>query len=170
MRHVPRALLTPLVAIACVGWLELLRSAPGPRIGLVLPLREAGHADAVSAILLVVVVLAAFAALARVLPPTGSPVVGACLRAAGAAAVIIVIQAASIELVRQAVIGFDWTAALRSPLPWLVGIGAALATLLVAGMQAEPAPAIQPPPQEAAPKPRPAHETPSAPQHEAAAT
>lgn len=165
MRHLLRVLATPLVALACLGWLELFRTAPGPRLSLVLPLREAGHADGVSVLLLLVVVLAGFAALAFVLPPTGSPLLGAGLRALGAAAVVLVVQAASLELVRQAVIGFQWSAAVRTPLPWLFAAGAGLATVLVA--QARPAPART----DRAPRSEPGHETPTpAPTHEAAAT
>jgi hypothetical protein len=158
MRLLVRALVTPLVALACVGWLELLRTAPGPRLGLVLPLREAGHADGVSIFVLFLVVGGGFALLARALPPTGSLVVSACLRAIGAGAVIVVAQASSIELVRQAVIGFDWSAAARSPLPWLFAIGAGLATVFVVVARPVPAPQGLPP-----------HDTPR-PSHEAAAT
>jgi hypothetical protein len=165
MRHLLRALSTPLVALACLGWLELFRTAPGPRLALVLPLREAGHADGVSVLLLLAVGLAGFAALAFVLPPTGSPLLGAGLRALGAAAVVLVAQAASLELVRQAVIGFQWWAAVRTPLPWLFAACAGLATILVA--QARPAPARR----ERAPRSEPGHDAPApAPTHEAAAT
>ena len=52
------------------------------------------------------------------------PVLGALVRATVVLAVRLALQAVSLELVRQATLGFDWEAALRSPAPYVSAIGA----------------------------------------------
>jgi hypothetical protein len=120
----------PLLA-AAYGWLELARHAPGPRLAQALPLHAAGHADAVSAPLVVAVFALAFAALALLAPPARLRVWQvALLRGAGSLALALVLAAASIHLVEQAQTGLSLGAALRAPAPWAIGAASAVGTWL----------------------------------------
>ncbi len=125
-----RALFVPIVA-AAYGWQDRLRGLPGPRIALVLPLREPSHHAAVPLVSLLAIWLAAFA-IAAILVPVRCPPVAAVLRGLGTFGAVLVLQAVSLQLVRQATTGFDWHAALTSSIPFIAGSCAAVATLATA--------------------------------------
>jgi hypothetical protein len=119
--------LLPLAVLVAQGLTDLARHLPGPpRVPLALPLRETGHQDAVGLVWLLAVWLAVFALVGRLSPPERLPaVVVALLRGLLATAAAIALQAASLELVRQAVLGLDWRGALTSAPPWIAGACAA---------------------------------------------
>jgi hypothetical protein len=123
---VRRYLLPPLVLVAyaagvllAVGWLDVLRPGVGPLVPLALPLREAGHADGVGLVTVVVVGLS-LALLGGLLVRPRRPLVAAAARALAVLASALAVAALSIELVRQASLGFDWRAAFASAGPWLL--------------------------------------------------
>jgi hypothetical protein len=125
-----RLLLLPIVA-AAYGWQIRLRTLPGPRIELTLPLQEPSHHAAVSVAGLVLVWAGAFALAAVVAPVRRLPPALAALeRGAATCALLVVLQALSIELVREATLGFAWHAALATPAPYVAGVCAAGGTLL----------------------------------------
>ncbi len=143
MRHVPavarRLLLVPIFA-AAYGWQDRLHGLPGPRSELALPLREPSHQAAVPLIGLVVVWLAAFAIAALVVPVRVLPrPLAALVRGLVTFASIAVLQAVSLQLVRQATMGFAWHAALTTALPFIAGICAAVATLVASPPRRGPA-------------------------------
>jgi|1186.fasta_scaffold353213_2 hypothetical protein len=113
--------------LASVGLSDALRHLPGPGVALALPLRETGHGDRASLLVVagcsaVVFGLAALA-LAR---SAGHPLRGALLRGPVVLACALAAQALSLELVRQASLGFDWAGALRSASPFATTLGAVL--------------------------------------------
>jgi hypothetical protein len=128
VRRAARALAAVLVVVAAYGWQDRLRGLPGPRVELVLPLREAGHHAASPLVGLVLLWLLAFAAAARLVRPRWL-VLSAGVRAGLAFAAVLVLQAMSLQLVRQAAVGFQWQAAAATAVPWLVGACAAVATI-----------------------------------------
>ncbi len=120
-----RALAIPLGVAASLGLVDALRSFPGPGIALALPLRETGHDDRAS----IVVAVAAFAlvfGLAELVldRPRGRPGLTLPLRALAILACALALQAMSLQLVRQATLGFDWSGALGSPAPFVCAFGA----------------------------------------------
>lgn len=125
-----RALLV-LIGAAAYGWQDRLRGLPGPRVALVLPLREPSHHAAVPLAGLLVVWLVAFAVAAVVVPARVLPrPLTSLLRGVGTFAAVVVVQAVSLELVREATTGFAWHAALTGTTPYVAGGCAALATLV----------------------------------------
>jgi hypothetical protein len=125
-----RLLLVPIVA-AAYGWQDRVRGLPGPRIGLTLPLHEPSHQASVPLLGLLAVWLAAFAIAAVVVPVRVVPrPLAALLRGVVTFAVICTLQAISLELVRQATMGFAWQAALTTAAPAIAGACAAVATLV----------------------------------------
>ena len=125
-----RLLLVPLVA-AAYGWQDVLRGLPGPRVALVLPLREPSHQAGVPLLGLLAVWLLAFAIAARVVPVRVLGRAPAALVRGGITfAVLVVVQAVSLELVREATLGLDWGAALVSAAPAIAGACAVAGTFL----------------------------------------
>ena len=123
--------------VAGYGLLDLCRGAPGAPIALALPLRETGHADGVSWLALIAVWLLTFALASLVSPATRSRAVTlACLRAGLTLAILMVVQAVSVQLVRQATFGFDWATAASSPSVYIAAACAFVATLAFARVQA----------------------------------
>jgi hypothetical protein len=122
-----RALFVPIVG-AAYGWQDRLRALPGPRIALVLPLREPSHQAAVPLVSVLAIWIAAFA-IAAIAVPARCPPLAAALRGLGAFGAILVVQAVSLQLVREATTGFDWHAALTGPIPFIAGTCAAVATV-----------------------------------------
>jgi hypothetical protein len=134
-----RLLLVPIFA-AAYGWQDRLRGVPGPRVALALPLREPSHQAAAPLIGLIAIWLAAFAIAALVVPVRVLPrSLAALLRGVVTFASIVALQALSIELVRQAAVGFAWHAALTTALPFIAGICAAVATLVASPPRRGPA-------------------------------
>jgi hypothetical protein len=131
-----RVLLFPIAA-AAYGWQDHVRTLPGPRIALALPLQEPGHHASASILGVVAVWLAAFAIATAIAPPRRLPrPAGALLRGGATFALMIVVQAMSLQLVRQATLGFAWHAALTSATPYIAGTCAAIATLAFTGRPA----------------------------------
>lgn len=131
-----RVLIIPITA-AAYGWQNHVRTLPGPRIALALPLQEPGHHASASILGVTAVWLAAFAIATAIAPPRRLPrPAGALLRGVVTFALMIVVQAVSLELVRQATLGFAWHAALTSATPYIAGACAAIATLAFAGRSA----------------------------------
>ena len=105
--------------VASVGLTDALRGVPGPSLALALPLRETGHDDRASLLVVVGCSALLFGLAARALGgERPQPARGALVRAAVVLAGALTLQAVSLELVRQATLGFDWEAALRSPAPY----------------------------------------------------
>jgi hypothetical protein len=138
-----RLLLLPIVA-AAYGWQDRVRGLPGPRSALALPLREPSHQAAVPLIGLVAVWLAAFAIAAYVVPVRvlARPL-AALVRGVLTVAVIVALQAVSIELVRQATMGFAWNAALATATPYIAGVCAAVATFVATPRRRALAPVVE---------------------------
>ena len=110
---------------AAIGLTDALRGLPGPSIALALPLRETGHDDRASLLVIAGCSALVFGLAARALGgERPQPVLGALVRATVVLAGGLALQAVSLELVRQATLGFDWEAALRSPAPYVTAIGA----------------------------------------------
>lgn len=134
-----RVLLVPIFA-AAYGWQDRLRGLPGPRIGLALPLREPSHHDAVPLIALAAVWLVAFALAARLVPVRVLPrLPAAVVRGLATFALLLALQALSLELVRQATLGFEWQLGSRTVAPAVAGLCAALATLVATPPRRAPA-------------------------------
>jgi hypothetical protein len=126
-----RLLLVPILA-AAYGWQDLLGGLPGPRVALALPLREPSHQAAVPLVGLVAVWFAAFAIAALAVPVRRLPrPLAALLRGVVTFASVAALQALSLQLVRQAAMGFEWHAALTTATPFIAGACAAVATLVV---------------------------------------
>jgi hypothetical protein len=126
-----RLLLVPIFA-AAYGWQDRLRGVPGPRVALALPLREPSHQAAAPLVGLIAIWLAAFAIAALVVPVRVLPrSLAALLRGVVTFTSIVALQALSIELVRQAAVGFAWHAALTTATPLIAGVCAAVATVVV---------------------------------------
>ena len=133
---VPVAITLPFI-LAGDGLLDLCRGAPGAPIALALPLRETGHADGVSWLALIAVWLLTFALASLVSPATRSRVVTlASLRAGLTLGILMVVQAISVQLVRQATFGFDWATAASSPSVYIAAACAFVATLAFARVHA----------------------------------
>jgi hypothetical protein len=127
-----RRVVAVFVFAAAYGAQDLVRSVPGPQVPLALPLRETGHAAGVPLVAFLALWLVAFALAARLAPPLRAhPALVVAVRALVALGAMLVVQAVSFELVRQATLGLDWRAAVASASPWLVAACATLATLLV---------------------------------------
>jgi hypothetical protein len=58
-------------------------------------------------------------------------------------AVIVALQAVSIELVRQATMGFAWNAALATATPYIAGVCAAVATFVATPRRRALAPVVE---------------------------
>ena len=112
---------------ASIGLTDALRGLPGPSLALALPLRETGHDDRASLLVVVGCSALVFGLAARALGGEHRHLWrGALVRAAVVLAGALALQAVSLELVRQATLGLDWEAALRSPAPYVTALGALL--------------------------------------------
>jgi hypothetical protein len=133
--------LAELIAIpaglaASLGLIDALRSLPGPALALALPLRETGHADRAPVLVVAIAFALVFGLAALALRPVdGHRVHDAILRAVALLGCALVLQALSLQLVRQASFGFDWRGALGSPSPYVGALGA-LAGMAAAGLAA----------------------------------
>ena len=128
-----RALIPIPLLVAAYGWQDMLLRLPGPKLPLAMPLRETGGQADVPVIGFFAVWVISAALVTRIAPPRRlDPFVSGIIRGALTFAVLLPIQALSIQLVRQAETGFDWTAALRSPGPWLSALCLLLVTPLFA--------------------------------------
>jgi hypothetical protein len=126
-----RLLLVPIFA-AAYGWQDRVRGLPGPRVALALPLREPSHQAAAPLVGLIAIWLAAFAIAALVVPVRVLPrSAAALLRGVVTFASIVALEGLSIQLVRQAAMGFAWHAALTTATPFVAGACATVATLVV---------------------------------------
>jgi hypothetical protein len=113
--------------VAATGLTDALRHVPGPSIALALPLRETGHDDRASLLVVAGCSAVVFGLEALALGrATVHPLRGALLRAPVVLCGALVLQAVSLELVRQATLGLDWNAALLSPGPYVTALGALL--------------------------------------------
>ena len=101
---------------ASIGLTDALRGLPGPSLALALPLRETGHDDRASLLVVVGCSALVFGLAARALGGEHRHLWRGALA----------LQAVSLELVRQATLGLDWETALRSPAPYASAIGALL--------------------------------------------
>lgn len=129
--RVVRALIAPAVFAAAYGVMDGLRGMPGPALPLVLALREAGHADGLSAPVVVVVWLGAGALVALWQDVPRRVLAVATGLALAALTASLIVEAASLRMVRQARLGFDWPAALASAPPWVTGVCVALGAYAV---------------------------------------
>jgi hypothetical protein len=113
--------------VASTGLTDALRHVPGPSIALALPLRETGHDDRASLLVVAGCAGAVFGLAALALGRAAlHPLRGALLRTPAVLCAALALQAVSLELVRQATLGLDWNAALRSPGPYVTALGALL--------------------------------------------
>jgi hypothetical protein len=113
--------------VASTGLTDALRHVPGPSIALALPLRETGHDDRASLLVVAGCAAAVFGLAALALGRAAlHPLRGALLRTPAVLCAALALQAVSLELVRQATLGLDWNAALRSPGPYVTALGALL--------------------------------------------
>jgi hypothetical protein len=113
--------------VASIGLTDALRRLPGPGLALALPLRETGHQDRASVVVVAGTSAVVFGLLAVALGPARRHRLrAALLRAAGVLACALALQALSLELVRQASFGLDWSGALGSPAPFACALGALL--------------------------------------------
>ena len=120
-----RAVAIPLGVAAAIGLIDALRSLPGPSVALALPLRETGHDDRASLVLVVVVFALVFGLIAAAFGPPGRrPWRTALPQALAVLACGVALQSVSLQLVRQASFGFDWMGALGSPAPYACAFGA----------------------------------------------
>ncbi len=115
----------PVGLAASLGLIDALRSLPGPALALALPLRETGHGDRASFIVVLGASALVFGLAAFVMPARRS-LLTPVLRSAGVLALALVVQAVSLELVRQATLGLDAGAAVRSGGPFVCALGSLL--------------------------------------------
>lgn len=129
VRRVSWLVIETIALVACllasIGLTDALRHLPGPGVALALPLRETGHDDRASLLVVAgcsaVVFGLASLALART---AGHRLRGALVRGPVVLACALAVQALSLQLVRQASLGFDWDGALRSLGPFATTVGA----------------------------------------------
>jgi hypothetical protein len=120
-----RAIAIPLGLAASLGIVDVLRGVPGPSLALALPLRETGHDDRASVLVVVLACALVFGLLALALEPARRPAPGiAVLEAIGVLVCALALQAVSLQLIRQATLGVDWRAAILSPAPYACALGA----------------------------------------------
>jgi hypothetical protein len=122
----------PLGLVVSLGLMDALRGIPGPQLALALPLRETGHADGASVLVVIGVPAVVFALAAALAPGRGPGAAGAVLRACGVLVCALALEAISLQLVRQASFGFDWHAAAGSAAPYACALGALAGTAAAA--------------------------------------
>ena len=128
LRRFAEILAIPLGLVVALGLIDALRWVPGPELALALPLRETGHADGAAILVVGCVPAAVFGLLVALAPGHRPSVAAAVLRSAGVYACALALQAISLQLVRQASIGFDWHAAAGSTAPAVCALGALAGT------------------------------------------
>jgi hypothetical protein len=127
LRLLAEAIAIPVGLASSLGLIDALRSLPGPGLALALPLRETGHDDRASGAVVAVVFALVFGLAARTLEPARDhPLRTALARSAALLVCALALQAVSLQLVRQASLGFDWSGALGSPAPFVCALGALL--------------------------------------------
>jgi hypothetical protein len=121
------AIAIPAGLVASLGLVDALRSLPGPSLALTLPLRETGHDDRASVAVVVIVFALVFGLAGLALDAARPDSLRTALARSGALlGCALVLQAVSVQLVRQASLGFDWSGALGSPAPFVCAFGALL--------------------------------------------
>ncbi|HET6172336.1 MAG TPA: hypothetical protein VFD90_07020 [Gaiellales bacterium] len=125
LRLLAEALAIPVGLVASLGLIDALRSLPGPGVALALPLRETGHADRASVVVVVLAFGLVFGLAALALEPARTHLLRTALLRTGALlACALTLQAVSLQLVLQASLGLDWRGALGSPAPFVCALGA----------------------------------------------
>jgi hypothetical protein len=128
LRGIAGILAIPLGLIVSLGLIDALRWVPGPELALALPLRETGHADGAAILVVACVPVAVFGLIVALAPGHRPSPAAAVLRSAGVYACALVLQAISLQLVRQASFGFDWGAAAASAAPAVCALAALAGT------------------------------------------
>ena len=127
LHYLAEAIAVPAGLAASLGLIDALRSLPGPGLALALPLRETGHQDRASLAVVAMVFALVFGLAALELAPAPAhPLRGALVRATALLGCALVLQAVSLQLVRQASLGLDWSGALGSAAPFVCALGALL--------------------------------------------
>lgn len=126
LRAVAGILAVPLGLIVALGLMDMLRAVPGPSLALTLPLRETGHDDGVSVFVAVGVSALVFAIVSGLADGRRQAPATALARALAVLACALTLQAVSLQLVRQATMGFAWGAAAGSAGPYVCALGALL--------------------------------------------
>ena len=122
-----QAIAIPAALFASIGLTDGLRRLPGPSLALALPLRETGHDDRASLLVVAGVAALVFGLVALAVGSAPRhPLRTALLRSAAVLGAALALQAVSLQLVRQASLGLDWSGALRSPAPFVCAFGALL--------------------------------------------
>ena len=117
----------PIGLLASIGLIDALRRLPGPSLALALPLRETGHDDRASFVVVAGVSAVVFGLAGLALGSARRrPLRAALLRSAAVLGAALCLQAVSLQLVRQASLGLDWAGALRSPAPFTCALGVLL--------------------------------------------
>jgi hypothetical protein len=133
LRLLAQAVAVPLGLAASLGIIDLLRTLPGPGLALALPLRATGHADRASIVVVAGSSAVVFGLAALALDrPRPHPFRAPLLRAAALLGCALTLQAISLQLVRQASLGLDWSGALASPAPFVCALGAFMGCSAVA--------------------------------------
>jgi hypothetical protein len=121
------AIAIPAGLASSLGLIDALRTLPGPSLALALPLRETGHDDRASIVVVALVFALVFGLAALALGARGPHAARtAVMRTAALLAGALILQAVSLQLVRQASLGLDWRGALGSPAPFVCALGALL--------------------------------------------
>jgi hypothetical protein len=127
LRLLAETIAVPAGLLVSLGLIDALRSLPGPRLALALPLRETGHQDRASVAVVAAVFAVVFGLAAVTLEPArAARLRTALLRSTALLACALVLQAVSLQLVRQASLGLDWSGALGSPAPYVCALAALL--------------------------------------------
>jgi hypothetical protein len=127
LRLLAEAIAIPIGLATSLGLIDALRSLPGPGLALALPLRETGHDDRASVVVVGVVFALVFGLAALALGPARDHRLRTALARTTALLVCaLALQAVSLQLVRQASLGIDWSGALGSPAPFVCALGALL--------------------------------------------
>jgi hypothetical protein len=129
LRAIAGIIAVPLGVIVALGLMDMLRGVPGPALALTLPLRETGHDDGASVFVVVIVSALVFALVSGLADGRRRAPATAIARSLGVLGCALALQAVSLQLVRQATVGFAWEAAAGSPAPYVCALGAVLGTL-----------------------------------------
>ena len=128
LRVIGELLAIPLGTAIALGLVDTLRGLPGPALALALPLRETGHDDRASFVVVAGASALVFGLVAGLGGGRRQTPATALLRSAGVLVCALALQAVSLQLVRQASLGFEWAAAVRSAAPYVFALGALLGT------------------------------------------
>jgi hypothetical protein len=148
LRRALQVIAIPCGLVASIGLTDALRGLPGPGVALALPLRQPGHQDRASVVVVAASSAVVFGLLALALGSARRHRLrAAVLPAAAVFGCALTLQAVSLQLVRQASLGLDWTGALSSPAVFAWGLGAVLG-IWVAGSASSSDRRIRPGPKE----------------------